>query len=83
MSIINITKAEYVGNLSVKLSFNDETEKIINVGDFLKRNPHPQTDKYLIETNFEKFKIEDGNIVWGENADLIFPVHELPQGNIK
>lgn len=41
MSIINIIKAEYVGNLSVKLSFNDDTEKRIKVGDFLKRNPHP------------------------------------------
>jgi DUF971 family protein len=46
MSIINITKAEYVGNLSVKLSFNDETEKIINVGDFLKRKPSP-TDRQI------------------------------------
>ena len=83
MSIINIIKADYVGDLSVKLSFNDETEKIINIGDFLKRNPHPQTDKYLIETNFKKFKIEDGNIVWGKNADLIFPVHELFESIIK
>ena len=83
MSIIKIIKADYVGDLSVKLSFNDETEKIINVGDFLKRNPHPQTDKYLIETNFKKFKIEDGNIVWGKNADLIFPVHELFESIIK
>ena len=83
MSIINIIKAEYVGNLSVKLIFNDETEKRINVGDFLKRTPHPQTDKYLIETNFKKFKIEDGNIVWGKNADLIFPIDELHNGIIK
>ena len=83
MSIINIIKAEYVGNLSVNLIFNDETEKRINVGDFLKRNPHPQTDKYHIETNFKKFKIEDGNIVWGKNADLIFPVYELHKGIIK
>jgi hypothetical protein len=30
-----------------------------------------------------RFKIEDGNIVWGKNWDLIFPAHELHAGKIK
>lgn len=82
MEIINVVKAEYVGNLSIRLWFNDNTMKVINVGDFLRKKPHPQTNKYLEERNFLKFKIEDGNIVWGKNADVIFPVAQLHEGVI-
>ena len=83
MKNISIVKAKYVGNLSVQLWFNDDTVKVINVGDFLKKRPHPQTNKYLNETQFKKFQIQDGNIVWGKNADVIFPIYELYKGKIQ
>lgn len=82
MKPLSIVKAEYVGDLSVKIVFNDNTTKIVDVGTFIKNHPHPQYNKYLNENHFKKFKIDLGNIVWGENWDLIFPLEQLYKGKI-
>ena len=47
---------------------------------FIKKHPHPQYNSYLNEKKFKKFKIEFGNIVWGKNWDLIFPIDKLYAG---
>ena len=82
MKPVSIVKAEYVGDLSVKIVFNDNTTTIVDVGTFIKKHPHPQYNKYLEESNFKKFKIDLGNIVWGKNWDLIFPIEQLYKGKI-
>jgi len=56
---------------------------VVNVGDFIRQFPHPQYNKYLDERKFRQFKIEDGNIVWGKNWDLIFPIEQLYRGHIE
>lgn len=43
--------------------------------------------KQFIETSldenlFKCLKIENGNIVWGEDWDLIFPIEQLHKGEI-
>ena len=35
------------------------------------------------EYNFKRFKIENGNIVLGNNWDMIFPVYDLYNGKLK
>jgi len=82
MKSVSIVKAEYVGDLSVKIVFDDNTTTIVDVGTFIKNHPHPQYNKYLNERNFKKFKIDLGNIVWGKNWDLIFPIEQLYKGKI-
>jgi exopolysaccharide biosynthesis protein len=34
-------------------------------------------NKYLKPANFKKFYIENGNIVWGKNWDLMIPIENL------
>lgn len=63
MNRLFITNATDVGNLSVRLTFSDNTSQVVNVGDFIRQYPHPQYNKYLDERKFRQFKIEDGNIV--------------------
>ena len=77
---LSIVSAKYVAPLCVKLEFSDGTTKTIDVGAFIKKNPHPQYNSYLNEKKFKKFKIEFGNIVWGKNWDLIFPIDRLYAG---
>ena len=36
----------------------------------------------IMITEFQKFTIDDGNIVWGEDWDLVFPVEQLYAGAI-
>lgn len=76
----NITSAKYVKPLSVEVIFSDGTEQTVDVGSYIKRHPHPQYNRYLDEKKFKTFKIEMGNIVWGKNWDLVFPVEDLHQG---
>lgn len=77
-----ITKAENVGNLTVSLTFNDNTMRTVDVGDFIRRHPHPQYNKYLDPRKFSLSTIDYGNIVWGKNWNLIFPVENLYAGRI-
>ena len=78
---ITILSAQYVAPLNVRLTFSDGTTKTIDVGVFIRKHPHPQYNSYLDEKKFKKFKIEFGNIVWGKNWDLIFPLDALYTGH--
>lgn len=77
-----ITGAEYAGSYSVSLIFSDGVVRRVYFGGFLKRSAHPQIRFYLDEREFRKFKIEGGNIVWGDAWDLIFPIEQLYRGEI-
>lgn len=77
-----VIKAEDLGNLKVRVFFSDNKSQLVDIGDFIRRNPHPQYNKYLDPKKFKKFTIENGNIVWGKNWDLIFPVEQLYQGRL-
>lgn len=77
---LTITAAKYVAPLSVELTFSDGAIQIVDVGSFIRKNPHPQYNSYLDEKKFKKFKLEMGNVVWGKNWDLIFPITTLRNG---
>ena len=77
-----ITQAAFAGNYSVLLTFSDGVIKKVNFGGFLKKSLHPTIRSYLDVEKFKQFKIEDGNIVWGENWDLIFSIEQLYSGKI-
>ena len=79
---IHIVKAEDIGDLQVLIYFSDHKQQKIDLGDFIRRHPHPQYNKYLDPKRFRKFSIENGNIVWGKNWDLIFPLEQLYSGSI-
>lgn len=82
MERIFITEANDVGNLNVCLHFSDNTKQTIDIGDYIRRHPHPQYNKYLDPKRFRRFSLEQGNIVWGKNWDLMFPVEQLHAGKI-
>ena len=83
MVIQKIQEATHAGSLSVRLYFDDGTERTVNVGDFINQHPHPQYNKYLNERKFKEFTLENGNIVWGKNWDLVFPIEQLYAGKIE
>lgn len=76
-SIVNATD---LGGLKVYLVFSDGMERIVDIGAFLRKHPHAQHNKYLDPKEFAKFRIVDGNIVWGRDGDLIFAIDELHDG---
>lgn len=72
----------YEGDYNVRITFSDATEQIVDFESFLLQNPHPQYDKYLDKSLFKQFSIDMGNLVWGEDWDLIFPVDQLHRGSV-
>ena len=42
-----ITEAVDLGGLKVRLVFSDGTDSTVDVGDYIRRHPHPQYNKYL------------------------------------
>lgn len=80
MSRLYITEAKDAGNLMVDLLFSDHTSRRVDIGDFIRRHPHPQYNKYLDPRKFNHFVLENGNIVWGKNWDLMFPIEQLHSG---
>ena len=78
--VINIVQFSCNDNMTVDLLFNDNTKQRVDIGDFIRKHPHPQYNKYLILSNFRKCRLEDGNIIWGN--DLEFHIDELYEGKI-
>ena len=61
MDRLFITKAENKGDLTVSLTFSDNTVRTVDIGDFIRRHPHPQYNKYLDPRKFSRFTIGNGN----------------------
>ena len=72
MDKLYFTKASDAGNLSICLTFSDDTVRVVDIGDFIRR--HPQYKKYLGPRKFSRFSIDKGNVVYVKNLDLVFPV---------
>jgi hypothetical protein len=82
-TVIEIVSAKHIKNYCIELIFNDKKRIVVDFADFLNKNPHPQHNKYKQLRYFKNFRIEHGNIVWGKNWDMIFPVEQLYTGKIK
>ena len=83
MNAISVSKAVYMDGYKLEVEFNDNKKHVVDFGNFLKTHSHPQYNKYKKPENFKQFKIENGNIVWGKDWDMIFPVYDLYQGKIE
>ncbi len=80
--MMKVVKAKYLADYKIVISFSDLTQQVVDFGPFLTDHSHPQYDKYKIPSLFKTFKIERGNIVWGKEWDLIFPIDQLHSGKI-
>lgn len=79
--VIEVTSANYVSDYTIRISFTDGTEKLVDFKPFLYKSLHPSIAKYKDESLFRQFKIVNGNLNWND-YDLIFPVHNLHEGVI-
>ena len=73
---INITTAEQVGDYALRLSFDDGTVQTVDFKPFLSLSRHPAIRAYLKPDRFAGFRIEYGELVWGD-YDLCFPIADL------
>jgi hypothetical protein len=78
---LEIVEAKYVSGYKIHLVFNDESERVVDFGPFLKQARNPDTTDYLDLKKFREFRIEDGDLIWGD-FQMIFPITDLHRGRI-
>ena len=82
MKTIAVKEAKYIEGYKLEILFTDDKKKLVDFQQFLKTHSHPQYNKYKKAENFKRFKIENGNVIWGKDWDMIFPVYDLYQGKV-
>jgi hypothetical protein len=78
---LEITDANYVAGHRIRLTFNDGTMRVVDFGPFLARARNPDTTDYRDVEKFKRFRIESGDLVWGD-YQMIFPIIDLYRGQI-
>ena len=72
-----VINAKYIKDFKVKIDFADGKTSSIDFEDYIKSIKVGYLKKYQNPQNFQNFMIQNGNIVWGEDWDLIFPRDQL------
>lgn len=80
-AIINIVSARQVGDYGIHLAFSDGFEQLVDFRQFLSNSMHPDIRLWLIPQKFSSFRIEYGELVWGD-YELCFPVIDLYRNQI-
>lgn len=75
-----VTEAKYVSGYRILLTFNDGTVRLLDFGPFLAKARNPDTTDYRDLQKFRTYRIEDGDLVWGD-FQMIFPIMDLYRGN--
>jgi hypothetical protein len=82
MKSIAVKEVTYIDGYKLEIVFTNDKKKLVDFQQFLTTHSHPQYNKYKKTENFKRFKIENGNVIWGKDWDMIFPVYDLYQGRI-
>ncbi len=79
--VVSIEKAEYLGEYKIQFSFNDGKKNIIDFKSFISSSMNPTTNQFLDKSKFKSYKIEYGDIIWGD-YEMCFPIWDIYQGKI-
>jgi len=82
MNNINIISATLIEEYRIQLVFDDNTAQEIDFKPFLTRSHHPDIRAYLEPVCFAGFRVEYGELVWGD-YELCFPVIDLYRNTIE
>jgi len=78
---LNIASATQVGPFSLRLLFDDGTDRVVDFEPFLSRSRHRDIRAYIQPEKFGSFRLEHGDLVWGD-WDLCFPIADLHRGEV-
>jgi len=74
-----ILSAIYIEGHSILITFSNKQQRMVDFLPLLLKLSGVYS-KYAELKHFKKFVIGNGNIYWGKNEDVIFPVHQLYSG---
>ncbi|NKB23802.1 MAG: DUF2442 domain-containing protein [Kiritimatiellae bacterium] len=79
--LLEITSAKYAGDFKLRLTFNQEEERVVDFSDFLLHTKSPMTTKYRDKDLFKNFTLKYGDLCWGD-YEMVFPVADLYTGRL-
>lgn len=74
---IIIENAYYLGGYIILLFFSNGKQKKFDFLPLFSKYVKGDFTKYALPSAFKKFILDNGNIYWGKNEEVIFPVHFL------
>ena len=78
---LEIVKAEVVSDYTIKLEFSDGHKNTINFEPFISENPNESIHQFLDRRKFNSFRLDWGNLVWGD-FEMCFPIEDLYSGSV-
>jgi hypothetical protein len=79
--IPSIQTAVSLAEYKPQLHFNDGFAQTVDFQPFFNQLQHPSIRAFLQHAKFQSFRIEHGDLVWGD-WDLCFPIADLYSGQI-
>ena len=71
---ITVLAARYISDFSIAVSFSSGPTQLVNFLPLFEKYVNGDNLKYFAPERFKKFIVKNGNIYWGRNEDVIFPV---------
>lgn len=71
---ITVLAARYISDFSIAVTFSSGRTQLVNFLPLFEKNVKGDNLKYFSPERFKKFIVKNGNIYWGQNEDVIFPV---------
>ena len=78
---VRIIEAKPIEDYVLWLRFDDGYARAVDFEPFLARSVHPQIRQFLNPERFHDFRVEDGDLIWGD-FELCFPLADLYTGNL-
>jgi hypothetical protein len=78
-----VASAKYVQNFTIAVDFTNGKTKLIDFIPLFHKHVKGNNLKYFLPQKFQKFIVKNGNIYWGKNEDVIFPVEDIYRQNKK
>ncbi|HEY9342136.1 MAG TPA: hypothetical protein VIQ23_11175 [Hanamia sp.] len=75
--ILIINSAKYINGFTIAISFTNGKTKLVDFLPLFHKYVKGENLNYFDPKKFKKFIVKDGNIYWGKNEDVIFPVNVL------
>lgn len=72
---MKVVTAKYLDDYKIEITFDDNKRNVVDFLPALKK--YVTCKKYLDITLFKEFKIDSGNIVWGNDWEMIFKIEDL------
>ncbi len=74
---MRVTDVKYSKDYSLLITFDNGRNKEIDFKKFLESSRNPDVSTYLDVKKFKKFRVENGDLIWGANEEMSFSEESL------